>query len=111
MQRRILIIDDHDDLATALEEVFTAVGHPVVILENRADGLEATNSEQFDLVISDLDIQTPRQDSLNGSTESDDAQHIKAFKVSANFRRDEFDEDELKNVVATVLDYKIRYRR
>src|SRR6185295_3359048 len=35
---------------------------------------------------------------------------IKAFKISAaNFLRDEFDEEELKNLVATVLDYKIRY--
>ena len=55
MQRRILIIDDHDDLATALEEVFTRLGHSVVMLENRADALEATNPEQFALIISDLD--------------------------------------------------------
>jgi len=110
MQRRILIIDDHDDLATALEEVFTAIGHSVVIMENRADGLEATTAEQFDLVISDLDVQTPRQENLNGSNESGDEQHIKAFRVSAKgFRRDEFDESELKDAVATVLDYKIRY--
>ena len=74
MQRRILIIDDHDDLATALEEVFTRLGHSVVMLENRADALEATNSEQFDLIISDLDVQTPRQANLNGSTASGDEQ-------------------------------------
>jgi serine/threonine-protein kinase RsbW len=35
---------------------------------------------------------------------------IKAFKIcAANFRRDEFDEEELRGLVATILDYKIRY--
>jgi serine/threonine-protein kinase RsbW len=28
---------------------------------------------------------------------------------AAHFRRDEFEEEELKNLIATVLDYKIRY--
>ena len=110
MQRRILIIDDHDDLATALEEVFTAVGHLVVLSESRAGGVEATNAEEFDITITDLDIQSERHTGLNGSTSTADQQHIKAFKVSAaHFRRDEFDEAELKDIVATVLDYKIRH--
>jgi serine/threonine-protein kinase RsbW len=35
---------------------------------------------------------------------------MKAFKLgAANFRRDSFDENELKDMVATVLDYKIRF--
>jgi serine/threonine-protein kinase RsbW len=38
------------------------------------------------------------------------AEHVKAFKIcGANFRRDEFNEDELKQLVATILDYKTRY--
>lgn len=109
MQRRILIIDDHDDLSTALEEVFTAVGHLVVCLESRDAAMEVTNLEDFDVVISDLDVQTDRQSNSNGTTSSEQ-QHIKAFRVSASkFRRDEFDEAELKELVATVLDYKIRH--
>ena len=113
MQRRILIIDDHDDLATALEEVFTGVGHSVALLDNRPDALEVTDVEQFDIVITDLDIQAfavaENQNGSNASPEID-PQHIKAFKVSAaNFRRDEFDEAELKDIVATVLDYKARH--
>ena len=36
--------------------------------------------------------------------------HIKSFKLCAkNFRKNELDEDELKNLIATVLDYKIRF--
>ena len=110
MQRRILIIDDHDDLATALEEVFTATGHSVVISDNRTDGLEAANSERFDLVITDLDVQTPRQENLNGRAAPGEEQNVKVFRVSASgFRHSAFDESELKDVVATVLDYKIRH--
>jgi serine/threonine-protein kinase RsbW len=110
MQRRILIIDDHDDLATALEEVFTAMGHSVATLESRADAMDITNFEQFDLVITDLDVQSDRHPGLNGTAPSADQEHIKAFKVSAaNFTRSEFEEAELKEIVATVLDYKTRH--
>ena len=111
MQRRILIIDDHDDLATAIEEVFTAIGHSVTLLDNRADAIEVTDLEQFDVVITDLDV-NPTSPSKNGTGPTIEvaAEHVKAFKVTAsNFRRDEFDESELKDIVATILDYKIRH--
>ncbi len=112
MQRRILIIDDHDDLATALEEVFTAVGHSVETRESRADALDIPNFEQFDVVITDLDVQSSRMPSSNGNGPACDGEteHIKAFKVSAaNLARQDFDENELKDIVATVLDYKTRH--
>ncbi|HVF46703.1 MAG TPA: ATP-binding protein [Pyrinomonadaceae bacterium] len=118
MQRRILIIDDHDDLATALEEVFSHVGHDVTLLENRDQALKVENLEGFDLVITDLDIGgKPAGSNLNGGSEclsklppAVPGEHVKAFKYCAsNFRRDQFDEEELKNLTATVLDYKIRF--
>ena len=118
MQRRILIIDDHDDLATALEEVFTHVGHEVKVIEERSDALAMDNLETFDLVITDLDVErTGPLASLNGNAPNclpvvpgiESVERIKAFKLfAANFRRDDFDEEELKNLVATVLDFKIR---
>lgn len=119
MQRRILIIDDHDDLATSLQEVFTHVGHFVQVAEDRSAALAIENIESFDLVITDLDVPSLAADSkLNGNAPiclpttltGQVGEHIKAFKIcAANFRRDKFDEDELKDLVATVLDYKIRY--
>ena len=120
MQRKILIIDDHDDLATSLQEVFAHVGHFVHIVEDRENALAIENIETFDLVITDLDVEKlSAENSFNGNApvclpKTLEAEHygqrIKAFKIcAANFRRDEFDEDELKNLVATVLDYKIRY--
>ncbi len=120
MQRRILIIDDHDDLATALDEVFTHVGHDVTVHESRSAAVAMGGLDDFDFVISDLDLDSRRvAPASNGSGELCLPQikvacaaneRLKAFKICAsNFRRDEFDEDELKNLVATVLDYKIRF--
>ena len=120
MQRRILIIDDHDDLATSLHEVFTHVGHFVHVVEDRREALAIDNIEAFDLVITDLDVaKLSAETSFNGNASvclpttlnaGHYGEHIKAFKISAaNFRRDEFNEEELKDMVATVLDYKIRY--
>ncbi len=119
MQRKILIIDDHDDLASALEEVFVHVGHDVTVLEKRAEAVAMANLETYDLVITDLDVDGPPTDRMPDGTvpvclpDVPDAvigEHIKAFKLcAANFKRDEFDENELKDMVATVLDYKIRF--
>ena len=120
MQRRILIIDDHDDLATSLHEVLTHVGHFVHVVVDRNEALAIENIESFDLVITDLDVENLSADtSFKGNASiclpttlvaGHYGEHIKAFKIcAANFRRDEFDEEELKSLVATVLDYKIRY--
>lgn len=118
MQRKILIIDDHDDLATALEEVFSHVGHTVKVVESRGDALAVENMEGFDLVIIDLDVRPGDAALMNGDApvclpdipEVTAKEHVKAFKVCAtNYRRDDFDEEELKHLIATVLDYKIRF--
>ncbi|CAN5382785.1 hypothetical protein BH20ACI2_BH20ACI2_09540 [soil metagenome] len=115
MHRKILIIDDHDDLATSLGEVFTHVGHDVRVVDNREEAVLIENLDDYDLVITDLDGPGPRSVRMNGTHCLPDenkrgSEHIKAFKLcAANFRRDDFDEDELKNMVATVLDYKIRF--
>lgn len=119
MERNILIIDDHDDMATSLEEVFAASGHAVRVVGNREDALAIDDIERYDLVVTDLDV-VPRGEELgtNGHAPiclpehiiANVGEHVKAFKIcAANFRRDEFNEDELKSLVATILDYKIRY--
>lgn len=118
MQRRILIIDDHDDLASALEEVFTHTGHSVRIVERRDDALAIGDLTPYDLVITDLDLRTDDPACADGTAvfcpevmpALTAVDNIKAFKIgAANFRRDGFNEEELKDIVATVLDYKIRF--
>ena len=118
MQRQILIIDDHDDLASALDEVLTHSGHNVRVVTNRDEALALDDLIGFDLLITDLDLLPGDPVSTNGAAAlcpealpaTATGEHIKAFKLgAANFRRDGFDEDELKGLVATVLDYKIRF--
>jgi serine/threonine-protein kinase RsbW len=119
MQRRILIIDDHDDLATATEEVFTHLGHVVDIVDNREDALRIDDIEDYDLVITDLDVGAPSTHQANNGTQpvclpkvdsTVDSGHVKAFKICAtNFRREDLDEAELRDLIAMVLDYKIRF--
>jgi len=118
MQRQILIIDDRDDLATALEQVFTHTGHKVTIVEERSQALNIDLSS-FDLILTDLDdvdgfcsVDSGNNGSLcpKEMPAAAAGQHIKAFKLSAaNFRRDHFEEQELKDLVATILDYKNRF--
>src|SRR5690606_8748562 len=80
--------------------------------------LAIDNIEGYDLVVTDLDV-TPRDGSVDNGHQpvclpehiiAGVAEHVKAFKIcAANFRRAEFDEEELKKLVATILDYKTRY--
>jgi len=120
MQRNILIIDDNDDLASALEEKFSELGHQVRIIETRREAVAAPEIDDFDLVITDLDdsqkLVTPIKQNGNGSEclpeieAASNTKNIKAFKLCAtNFRRDEFNEDELKTLVEIVLNYKTKF--
>lgn len=116
MQRRILIIDDHDDLAGSLNAVFSAAGHIVRVVKDRDSALNIEDIDSYDLVITDLDVD-PDQPSanLNGSNanclpRNSSGEHVKAFKLCAsNFRRSDFDENELTSFVETVLSYKEQF--
>ena len=120
MQRRILIVDDHDDLSSALEEVFSKSGYYVKTTESRDEAVQLDEVGGFDLVISDLDgdIAFPQEkaeetdDTCLPETESEEYNRspVKAFKVCAtDFRREEFNEDELKYLFETVLNYKAQF--
>lgn len=114
-----MIIDDHDDLASALDEAFSQIGHDVVTLESHIDALAIDDIDSFDVVISDLDVDASIIASCpQGHTPTclpeipsiSNGDHIKAFKISAsNFRRDEFDESELRGLVEMILNYKAKF--
>ena len=120
MQRRILIVDDHDDLKTALGKVFSELGFFVKAVENRSEAVELDRLTDYDLVITDLDGEIAFPDESPKNTQatclpknSPDKQNrsaVKAFKICAtHFRRDDFREDELKNLFDTVLNYKAMF--
>ena len=119
MQREILIIDDHDDLASALSKVFARTGLNVKVLESRADAVEIGDLGDFDLVVTDLDVHPSEPEErmegdecLPDPIDAGVKEEVKAFKICASsFRRadQDFDEEELKNIVTTVLDYKSQF--
>jgi serine/threonine-protein kinase RsbW len=113
MKKNILIVDDHDDLASLLSQEFTKFGHSVKILENRPEAVELLEVKSYDVVISDLDGEHLRAPA--GETDPEclpDAQEetrssIKAFKICiSNYDKDKFSEDDLKFFVEKTLDCK-----
>src|SRR5689334_24970715 len=80
-KRRILIVDNNDELRLLLEKVLGQLGHDVVVTGERAKALRRDDLDSFDLIISDLaDAES------NGEPISD----IKAFKMgAANYVRSE----------------------
>ncbi len=120
MQKKILIVDDHDDLKTALTQVFTRIGYFVKSTPSRQEAVEIDKSNDYDLIITDLDGDKAFPEEKNSSVtdtclptadEGDfDRSFVKAFKICAiNFRRDNFDETELKNLFETILNYKAQF--
>lgn len=113
--KKILIIDDHDDLASLLTEEFTRSGHCVKTLENREAAVELLEIKDFDLVITDLDGEhlTPPTDDADAvclpDPPEDSRSAIKAFKICVtNYDKDNFSEDELKFFVEKTLDCKAK---
>lgn len=120
MQRQILIIDDHDDLCSALEKEFLQLGHQVKTVETRDEAVAINEIDDFDIVITDLDDSPLAQEIAeqeNDSTclpklpeQQSKKETVKAFKIcTAKFSRENFAEDELKNLVDTVLNFKAQY--
>ena len=53
-KRRILIVDNNDDLRAMLEQVLCELGHEVVATGDRNEALAREDLDEFDLIISDL---------------------------------------------------------
>ena len=119
-KRRILIVDNNDELRLLLEKVLGQIGHDVVVTGERDKALRRNDLDSFDLIISDLseaevngepigDLQrkhliTP----LSAQVASPDI--IKAFKMgAANYLRMPYSRDELREIVEQTLAYKLRY--
>ncbi len=115
MQKRILIVDDHDDLSTALTSEFSRLGHSIKTVESRDEAVAFIKNENFDLIISDLDgehLTAETDDEITCLPEAEDnaRSNIKAFKICvSNYKNNEFTEDELKNFVETTLNYKAKF--
>jgi len=53
-KRRILIVDNNDELRAILENALGSLGHEAVVTGDRDEALSRSDLDQFDLIISDL---------------------------------------------------------
>jgi serine/threonine-protein kinase RsbW len=131
-KRRILIVDDNDELRAILENALGTLGHEAVVTGDRDEALSRNDLDQFDVIISDLTEDAPSSDQPGDKPESSNGdppcdQHrrhlltrvvakdaeptiVKAFKmVAANYLRFPYNKDELREIVEKTLSYKLRY--
>jgi serine/threonine-protein kinase RsbW len=128
-KRRILIVDNNDELRAILEDALGSLGHEAVVTGDRDEALNRDDLDQFDLIISDLteDAQTGDQPNGQPSLQLAGQRHrrhlltpvfsnatepviVKAFKmVAANYLRLPYNKDELREIVEQTLSYKLRY--
>ncbi|HEU5459889.1 MAG TPA: ATP-binding protein [Pyrinomonadaceae bacterium] len=119
-KRRILIVDNNDELRALLEQALGRLGHEVIVTAERAKALRRDDLDSFDLIISDLS-----EAEVNGEPISelhrkhlvtplgkqyDTPGVIKAFKMgAANFVRSPYNREELREIVEQTLAQKLRY--
>ncbi len=119
MERKFLIVDDYDDLRTALAEEFTRNGNVIETTDNRDDGLRLMEEDGFDVIITDLDgdeLIAEREEIAVDSQEcfpeevEEKRSHVKAFKICIpNYKNGKFSDEEVKECVETILKYKSQY--
>jgi serine/threonine-protein kinase RsbW len=127
-KRRILIVDNNDELRAILENALGNLGHEAVVTGDRNEALSRNDLDQFDVIISDLTEDAPLDEKPGpATTEPAGNQHrrhlltrvvandaeptiVKAFKmVAANYLRFPYNQDELRAIVEQTLSYKLRY--
>ena len=119
-KRRILIVDNNDELRVLLEQALEHLGHDVVATPERAKALRRDDLDSFDLIISDLSDAEVNGQPIGDfqrkhlviplSQEFKEIAIVKAFKMgAANFLRLPYNRDELREIVEKTLAYKLRY--
>jgi serine/threonine-protein kinase RsbW len=133
-KRRILIVDNNDELRAILENALGSLGCEAIVTGDRDEALSRKDLDQFDVIISDL---TEEEDQVGSQSTAQTSklpngkpvneQHrrclvtqvaanaaepviVKAFKmVAANYLRLPYNKDELREIVEQTLSYKLRY--
>ncbi|MGH9905717.1 MAG: hypothetical protein ACRD8U_09075, partial [Pyrinomonadaceae bacterium] len=54
LKRRILIVENNDELRAILEKALGNLGHAVIVTGDRDEALARDDLDRFDLIISDL---------------------------------------------------------
>jgi serine/threonine-protein kinase RsbW len=119
-KRRILIVDNNDELRVLLEQALGRLGHEVVVTGEREKALRRDDLDSFDLIISDLSEAEVNGEPISElhrkhlvtplSAQNNGVGVIKAFKMgAANYLRVPYNRDELREIVEQTLANKLRY--
>ena len=119
-KRRILVVDNNDDLRASLQKVLGELGHNVVGTGQRNEALARQDLDSFDLIISDLTDEDEcttdsvgalqRKHLLVPVNKNSEPTIIKAFKLGcANYVRVPYDRQALIEIVEQTLAHKLRY--
>jgi len=118
-KRRILVVDNNDELRASLEQVLGELGHDVVGTGLRAEALGRDDLDDFDLIISDLTDEegcgtgevSPlhRKHLLVPVSKNSEPTIVKAFKMgAANYLRLPYNRQDLLQIVEQTLSHKLQ---
>ncbi|MEO8435045.1 MAG: ATP-binding protein [Pyrinomonadaceae bacterium] len=118
-RRRILIVDNRDELCASLPEDLRSLGHEVIVTADRAEALSRADLDDFDVIISDLveDASETNEGTASkrllvtvdrSTSTSPEPRIVKAFKIAAgNTAQVPYEAGDLREIVEKVLAYKL----
>jgi len=110
-KRRILFVENHDEMRAGLADTLSALGHDVVAVRDRNEALARADLDKFDVIISDLVGETaddPR-DRLLVAGPPASADNVKAFKIGVPGVDLRHDAETLRPIIEKTLEYNLRY--
>jgi serine/threonine-protein kinase RsbW len=123
-KRRILIVEDNDEMRSTFEREFQRLGYEVEAVADRTSALQREGLDSFDVIVSDLTDDTDfctldlssrhRKRLMAGADNTDDGSPlydlVKSFKLdTVNYDRQPFSQNELSELVETTLGIKTRF--
>jgi serine/threonine-protein kinase RsbW len=119
-KRRILIVDNNDELRVILESVMGNLGHDVVVTGDRGEALGRDDLDEFDVIISDLTEEVATETARGEAHRKHvlipipagtvQPELIRAFKLAAvDYLRLPYDTDQFRQILEQTLSYKLRY--
>ncbi len=91
--RSILVVEDHEDMRTLIEEYFVSGGAMVTGAENGLRAREALVRERFDLIVTDIAMPTESGIEMMERIRAEGLlMHIPAIAISGQIRMDELEQ-------------------
>jgi len=110
MAKKILLVDDEQDILTVFETVLRQAGYEVTVASSGRGALDAAKMAQFDLILLDQMMPDMNGNDVLATLKADPATNITPIAMLTNFSHDQLITEALeRGAVEYILKYQISH--